>query len=63
MLTARRLLTSRATINTAVKFFSRSKSGMADYKFDYFFESKVDHGQYKTNEKDYMQILGEDYDI
>ena len=62
MLSARRLVTMRTLNAPAVKNFARSITGMQDYKFDYHFESRIDHGKYPTNQYTYMKTLGEDFD-
>jgi hypothetical protein len=62
MLSARRLITMRRLNVPAVRNFARSVTGMQDYKFDYHFESKIDHGNYPPNTGVYMKTLGEDFD-
>lgn len=41
---------------------NRSHSGLAPLEFDYYFESKIDHGKFPHNFSSWMKILGQDYD-
>jgi len=40
----------------------RNNSGMQPREFDYYFESKIDHGMYPSNYQSFMKVLGEHYD-
>ena len=40
----------------------RNMTGMQPREFDYFFESKIDHGNFPHNYTSFMKVLGEDYD-
>ena len=40
----------------------RNHSGLKPNEFDYYFESKIDHGHYPHDYMSYMKVLGQDYD-
>ena len=53
---------SQTLLKAGARGFARSQSGMQDYKFDYFFEAKVDHGNFPHPFASYMKTLGDNYD-
>ena len=40
----------------------RNNSGMQPKEFDYYFDSKIDHGHFPHNYQSFMKVLGENYD-
>ncbi len=40
----------------------RDHSGLKPNEFDYYFESKIDHGAFPHDYMSYMKVLGQDYD-
>jgi hypothetical protein len=62
MFSARRIASNRL-LQQELRFFGQHNTGMLGYKFDYFFESKIDHGHFPNWRTDFRKILGEDYNV